>query len=102
MGDRSVEVALALGRALTVELGGTLFAPRTLLSLGSPPFACLRFLGVPFGGRRVFRRTFTLVFGLVMRLGRLYGVGLGFLAVSADLTAKPLALAFALEASFRD
>ena len=85
-----------------MELGGTLFARRTLLSLGGPLFACLRFIGVPFGGRRVFRRAFTLVFGLVMRLRRLHGVGLGFLAVSGDLTAKPLALTFALAAALRD
>jgi hypothetical protein len=102
VGEGSVEVALALGRALAVELGGTLLAPRALLSLGGTPFACLRLLGVPFGGRRVFRRAFTLVFGLVMLLRRLDGVGVGFLAVSGDLTAKPFALTFTLAAPLLD
>jgi hypothetical protein len=91
-----VEVALALGRPLAVELGRTLLAPGALLNLGGTPFALLRFLGVPFRGRRMFRRAFALVFCLVMLLGRRHGVGLGFLAVSGDLTAQPLALAFAL------
>jgi hypothetical protein len=81
-----------------VELGSTLFAPCTLLSLGCTPFACLCFLGMPFGGRCVLRRAFTLVFGIVMLLSRRGGVGLGFLLVPSGLTAKPLALTFALAA----
>jgi hypothetical protein len=92
----SVEVALTLGRPLAVELGRTLLAPRALLSLGSTPIALLRLLCVPFRGRCVFRRGFALVFGLVMLLRGRHGVSLGFLAVSGDLVAQPLALTFAL------
>ena len=79
-----------------MEIGGTPFAPRTLLSLGGTPFPRLCLLGVPLRGRRVFRGTFAFVFGFAVLLRRRYGVGVGFLAVSGDLTAKPLAPAFAL------
>ena len=51
-----------------------------------------------FRGRRVFRSAFALAFGLVMLLRRRGGVGLGFLAMSCDISAKPLALTFALAA----
>jgi hypothetical protein len=81
-----------------VELGSTLLAPCTLLSLGRTPFACLCLLGVPFGGRCVLRRAFTLVFGIDMLLSRRDRVGLGFLLVPRGLTTKPLALTFALAA----
>jgi hypothetical protein len=50
----------------------------------------------------VFRRAFTLAFGLVTFLRRLHRVGLRFLAVSGDLTAKPLPLTFLLAAPFLD
>jgi hypothetical protein len=100
--EGSVELALALGRPLAVELGRTLFAPCTPLSFRSPPFALPRLLCVPFRGRRVLRRACALLFGFVMLLRRSHGVGLGFLAVSGDLTTKPLALTFALAAPFLD
>jgi hypothetical protein len=96
--EASVELALSLGGALAVELGRTLLAPCTLLSLGGTPLALLRLLRVPFRGRRVFRGALALAFGLVVLLRRRHGVGLGFLAVSRDISAKPLALTLALAA----
>jgi hypothetical protein len=83
-GGGSVEFALALGRPLVVEPGGAAFALRTLLSLGGTPF--------------MFRRAFAFKLGLVVFLRRSDGVGLGFLAMSGDLTAKALTLMFALAA----
>jgi hypothetical protein len=84
-----------------VELGGTLLALRTLLSLGCPAFACLRLLCVPFGGRRMFRCAFTLVLGLVLLLRCHQVMRLGFLAVSRDLSAKPRTFKLALAAPLR-
>ena len=81
-----------------MEPGGTAFALRTLLSLGGTPFALLGRFCVLVCDRRMFRRAFALIFGLVMLLRRRDGVRLGFLAMSGDLTAKTLALAFALAA----
>jgi hypothetical protein len=94
----SVEVALALGGALAVELGGTLLAARTLLSLGCTPLALLCLLGMPFRGRRVFGGASALVCGLVTLFRRLHRVGLGLLVMSGDLAAKPLARNFAVAA----
>jgi hypothetical protein len=85
-----------------VELGGTLLAPRTFLSLRGTPFARLRFLCVPLRGRRMFRRAFALAFSLLLFLRGRHGMGLGFLAVAGDLAAKPLALKFALAAPILD
>ena len=94
----SVELALALGRPLVVEPGGAAFALRTLLSLGGTPFALLGGFCVFVRDRRMFRRAFAFMLGLVPLLRCGNGVGLGFLAMSGDLPANSLALAFALAA----
>ena len=94
----SVEFALTLGRPLVVEPGGTAFALRTLLSLGGTPFALLGGFCVFVRDRRMFRRAFAFMLGLVLLLRRGNGVGLGFLAMSGDLLANSLAFAFALAA----
>lgn len=92
----SVEFALALGRPLVVEPGGPAFALRTLLSLGGTPFALLGRFCVFVSDRRMFRRTFPLMLSLALLLRRCDGMGLGFLAMSGDLTAKALPFALAL------
>ena len=94
----SVEFALALGRPLVVEPGGAAFALRTLLSLGGTPFALLGGFCVFVRDRRMFRRAFAFMLGLVPLLRRGNGVGLGFLAMSGDLLANSLTFAFALAA----
>jgi hypothetical protein len=49
----------------------------------------------------MFRCAFTLVFGLVLLLRCRHVVGLGFLAVSGDLSPKPRTFKFALAAPLR-
>jgi hypothetical protein len=92
----SVEFALALGRPLVVEPGGTTLAIRTLLGLGGTPFALLGRFCVFVCLRRMLRRALAFALGLVLFLRRGDGMGLGLLAMSGDLTAKALAFAFAL------
>jgi hypothetical protein len=96
---RSVEFALALGGALAVELGGTLFPFGTLLGLDRTPLARLRLLGVSFGDCSVLGRGFTLAIGFVLFLRRRHGVGLGLLLMPGRLTAKAFALQLALAAT---
>jgi hypothetical protein len=78
-----------------VEFGRTPFTPCTFLSVGGTPFTLLRLLCVPFRGRRVFRCAFPLARGLVTLLRRGDSVRLGFLVMSGDLAALPLALELA-------
>ena len=94
----SVEFALTLGRPLIVEPGGTAFALSTALSVDSTPFALLGGFCVFVRDRRMFRRAFAFMLGLVPLLRRGNGVGLGFLAMSGDLLANSLTFAFALAA----
>ena len=81
-----------------MELGGTLLAARTLISLGGTPLALLCLLGMPFRGRRVFGGASALLGGLVTLFCRFHRVGLGLLLMSGGLAAKPLARNFAVAA----
>ena len=90
--------ALTLGLVVPAP-DGAAFALRALLGLGSEPFALLRRLRLLLRDRGNFRRPELHQehdgpeAGLVVLLGRLDGVGLGFLAMCGGLAAKPLALA---------
>lgn len=81
-----------------MEFGGAAFALGTLLSLSRTLFAFLGPPCVPLGYCRLFRRAFAFLFSLGILLRRLDGMGLGFLSVSPNLAAKPLALPLALPA----
>ena len=76
-----------------MEFGRTPFTPWTFLSVGGTPFTpSLRAFPRPHS---VFRCAFPLALGLVPLLRRGASVRLGFLVMSGDLAALPLAPEFA-------
>jgi hypothetical protein len=84
--------ALASGLVMR-RTGDAAFALRALLGLGRLPLSLLGRLLMLLGEHCNLRRALALTRGLLVLLGRLGSVGLGFLAVSGGLAAKPLALA---------
>jgi hypothetical protein len=94
---RSGSVALALGRLLVVKSCGAALALSAFFSLDRVAFLLLGRLCVPLCGGPKFRGAFALLSCLVVLLGRLSGVRLGFLAMPSGFAAKPLALAFVLD-----